>query len=376
MSFIFEWMPKNFCQFRIAVIGVILQASNERQRPRIDDMTHELSTDRQIALVLGATGGIGGHVARGLAARGWTVRALNRKAVEAAAKEPRFEWLQGDAMNAADVRRAAEGAQLIVHAVNPPGYKDWKKLVLPMLDNTIAAARSVGARIVMPGTVYNYGPDVLPDITEDSPQNPVTRKGKIRVELERRLKAASEEGVPVLIVRAGDYFGPDTGNSWFAQGVVKPGKLVTSVTRPNAKGVGHQWAYLPDVAETMLRLIDRRDSLDDFALFHMNGFWDADGEKMIDALGRVVGKRPEVKAFPWWMMQLASPFVPLFREIGEMRYLWKQPVRMRNEKLLAFLGEEPSTPIDDAVRATIIDLRCFEKSVPRPAMPGTVSIRT
>lgn len=321
---------------------------------------------KPVALVLGATGGIGGHVTRGLVARGWTVRALNRKAEEAVRREPRFHWIQGDAMNAHDVRRAAQDVKLIVHAVNPPGYKDWEKLVLPMLDNTIAAARDVGARILLPGTVYNYGPDVFPDITEESPQNPATRKGKIRVELERRLRAASKEGVPVLIVRAGDYFGPGAGNSWFGQGLVKAGKPITSVSRPNARGVGHQWAYLPDVAETMLRLIDKGSELPPFALFHMNGFWDEGGREMIAAIGRVVGRKPKVKGFPWWLLALASPFVPLFRELGEMRYLWKTPIRMGNDKLLAFLGEEPATPIDEAVRATLIDLGCLE--APRSAL--------
>lgn len=315
---------------------------------------------KPVALVLGATGGIGGHMARGLAARGWTVRALHRKAGEAGRCEPRFHWLQGDAMDAADVRRAAQDARLIVHAVNPPGYKDWEKLVLPMLDNTIAAARAVGARILLPGTVYNYGPDAFPEIAEESPQNPVTRKGAIRVELERRLEAASEDGVPVLIVRAGDYFGPGAANSWFAQGLVKPGKPVTSVNRPNGRGVGHQWAYLPDVAETMLRLIDRQDELPPFARFQMRGFWDGDGEEMIAAIGRVVGARPKVRAFPWWLVRLGSPFVAIFRELGEMRYLWKIPVRMGNDRLRAFLGEEPSTPIDEAVRAALVDLGCLD----------------
>ena len=319
-----------------------------------------VSTAKPIALVLGATGGVGGHVARGLYARGWTVRALNRNAREAAKREPRFHWLQGDAMNAADVRRAAQDARLIVHAVNPPGYKDWEKLVLPMLENTIAAARDVGARILLPGTVYNYGPDVLSEISEDSPQNPVTRKGKIRVALESWLEKAAGEGVPVLIVRAGDFFGPNAANNWFSQGLVKPGKQVTSVSRPNAKGIGHQWAYLPDVAETMLRLIDRENELPVFARFQMRGLWDHDGEQMIAAIGRVVGRQPKVRAFPWWMLKLAAPLVPLFREISEMRYLWKMPVRMGNDKLLAFLGEEPSTPIDEAVYATLADLGCLE----------------
>src|SRR5262249_60662108 len=132
-------------------------------------------------------------------------------------KEPGFEWVQGDAMNAGDVRAAAESVSLIVHAVNPPGYRDWDKLVLPMLDNTIAAARAVGARIVFPGTVYNFGPDAFPTLTETSPQHPRTRKGALRVEMERRLEAPAPAGPRALNVPAGGFFGPGGANNWFSR---------------------------------------------------------------------------------------------------------------------------------------------------------------
>jgi hypothetical protein len=56
-------------------------------------------------------------------------------------------------------------------------------LLLAMLDNTITAARADRARIVLPGSVYNFGPDASPDLHEASPQNPVTAKGQIRVEI-------------------------------------------------------------------------------------------------------------------------------------------------------------------------------------------------
>src|ERR1700733_9925660 len=111
-----------------------------------------------------------------------------------------IDWIQGDAMDRASVVAAAVGVQLIVHAVNPPRYRNWRGTVLPMIDNTIAAAKSAGARVVLPGTVYNFAPDAGPAIGEDAPQAPVTRKGAIRAELERRLHAASEEGVRVLIL--------------------------------------------------------------------------------------------------------------------------------------------------------------------------------
>ena len=144
---------------------------------------------------------------------GWAVSALHRSASANPSLRDGITWVRGDAMNADDVKSAARNCSVIVHAVNPPGYRRWAQLVLPMLDNTIAAACSTGATIVLPGTVYNFGPDALPVLTEQSPQNPITRKGAIRAAMDARLLAASKAGARILIVRAGDFFGPEAGNN-------------------------------------------------------------------------------------------------------------------------------------------------------------------
>jgi hypothetical protein len=51
-----------------------------------------------------------------------------------------------------------------------------------------------------------------------------------------------------------------------------------------------------------------------------------------------------VRPFPWWLIYLAAPFVVTLREMLEMRYLWRQPVRMDNARLMTVLGSEPHTP--------------------------------
>jgi nucleoside-diphosphate-sugar epimerase len=60
---------------------------------------------------------------------------------------------------------------------------------------------------------------------------------------------------------------------------------------------------------------------------------------------------------------LVSPFVTTFREMLEMRYLWREPVRMDDARLIAALGQEPHTPLDQAVEATVVGLQCFRASV-------------
>lgn len=322
-----------------------------------------IERDERTALILGATGGIGGAITASLRRRGWTVRALHRDPATASARGSRSgagpSWIAGDAMDAASVVAAARGVSLIVHAVNPPGYRNWGKLVMPMLESTILAAADTGARILLPGTVYNYGPDAFPTLDERPPQHPRTRKGAIRVQMEQRLRHAADDGVRTLIVRAGDFFGPGAANGWFSQALVKPGQPVTSISYPGRTGIGHQWAYLPDVAETMMRLVEREAVLPAFETFHMDGQWDADGTQVVAAIRAAAQRKVRVKAFPWWLLTAASPFVPLFREMRELRYLWRMPVRMSNRRLIEVLGDEPHTPLDSAVRVTLTGLGCL-----------------
>lgn len=324
-----------------------------------------MSTNKT-ALVLGATGGMGGALAEALARHGWTVRGLSRDPVAAASgwsregKAP--HWFAGDAMNRDDVIDAASGCQVVVHAVNPPGYRHWERLVLPMIENSILAARAAGgARIVLPGSIYNFDPTRSPVIDAETPQEPRTRKGAVRKALESTLQNATPD-VPSLIVRAGDFFGPGVRSSWFSQAMVKPGQPVRRLTNP-AKGVGHSWAYVPDLAEAIARLLDVSGDLRPFERVQFEGFWDADGAAMADTIRRVIGRDVPERQFPWWAMQLLAPLGGFPREAAEIAPYWRYPVRLDNRRLVELLGSEPRTPIDTAIRTTLTALRCSDTAV-------------
>lgn len=301
------------------------------------------------ALVLGATGGIGGAIAAALLAHGWRVRGMARK--PPAPGTGGLDWAQGDAMRPEDVLAAATGACAIVHAVNPPGYRRWDRLVLPMLESTISAARATGARIVLPGTIYNFDPEAVPVIEEDSPQRPRSRKGRIRVALEARLREASAE-TPVLILRAGDFFGPGARSSWFAQAMISPGRPLARITEI-ARGPGHSWAYLPDLAEAFARLMDMPDRLRPFEVLQFEGLCDADGETLTRALENIAGRPLPRRRPPWGLLRLLAPFGGFPREAAEIEPHWTHPVRLCNTRLTALLGAEPRTPLDLALRRTL-----------------------
>lgn len=315
---------------------------------------------RRLALIVGVTGGLASEVAKALLAHGWSVRGLTRDPDRV---KPRFselaaiDWRAGDAMRPEDVWRAAEGAALIIHGANPPRYRNWRGLAIPMLANSIDAAKAVGARIVLPGNLYVFGPNTPQPVREDTPQQPSSGKGRVRVEMEEMLCNARS-----LVVRAGDFFGPYAPGSWFSNVMVEPGRALRAIVDPGSKGVGHTWAYLPDLAETIARFADIDEKLPTHEVIHFRGHWLKDGREMIEAIRRAA-RTPKIptKQFSWWALTLTAPFVPLSREVVEMRYLWQYPFELDNTKLVKLIGAEPHTPLDAAVALTLQHFGCLPK---------------
>jgi nucleoside-diphosphate-sugar epimerase len=308
----------------------------------------------QIVLVLGISGAIGGAIAAALSRRGFRIRALVRGTPSASSVPFPVEWVSRDALNREQVLAAATGVTLIVHGVNPPGYTKWRAVGLPILANTIAAASAVGATILFPANVYVFSPASGAVVTETSPMAPTTRKGRVRLEMETMLKAAAGQGVRTISVRAGDFFGPGVTGSWFAQAVAKGGhdaKVLNVLADP---GIGHSWAFIPDLAETFGRLVDCRDTLAPFEMVHFRGVWAEPDRAMAEAAHRAIGRADlRIKPFPWTMMYLGAPFVTFLREAIEMRWLWRHPLRLDNTKLERLIGPEPHTPLDTAIAAAL-----------------------
>ena len=181
----------------------------------------------------------------------------------------------------------------------------------------------------------------------------------MRVEMEQMLARAAADGARSIVIRAGDFLG-DTPTSWFRAAMVKPGRPVRSVTYPGTPEVGHAWAYLPDLAEAVARLAEIGHYLPPFEVYHFGGHWVEPGIGIAHAVRRVVG-RPDlpIRSFPWFAVRLAAPFSAFMRELLEMRYLWRTPLRLENRKLEALLGGEPHTPLDEAVARILRSMKAL-----------------
>jgi nucleoside-diphosphate-sugar epimerase len=302
-------------------------------------------------LILGAAGRIGRAAAEAFRDAGWTVTSAARRrsiASIAAGTSP----VELDAFDADSVAKAARGADVVLHALNPP-YTHWRRHALPLAETVLNAARTSGATLMLPGNVYNYGSPLPPVIDETTPMRPTSRKGAIRVEIEARCRAATQDGVRCIVVRAGDFYGGGLG-SWFDRVILK--NIATGdVVYPGPTDRRHAWAYLPDLAATMVRLAERREQLAPFACFGFAGHT-VTGDELVAALAAATNRTLSVSAMPWTMLRLLSPVVPIFRELAEMAYLWREPHEIDGGKLKATIEDVPSTPFAAAVSAAVAAL--------------------
>ena len=111
------------------------------------------------ALVTGATGLVGWHIAERLLADGWSVRALVRSPASDLASIG-VECASGDVLDSESFTRAASGCDVIFHSaamITPRG--GWEAFRRPNVDgtrNAIAAAEQVGARLLQVSSVAVY----------------------------------------------------------------------------------------------------------------------------------------------------------------------------------------------------------------------------
>lgn len=309
-------------------------------------------------LILGAAGRVGQVLVNAFADAGWNVRAQARKPLPAAiVNRPRVQAVRCDATDLAALTAAAQGASTIVNALNPL-YTEWELLALPLADAALAAAKASGALLMLVGNVYNFGHELPPLLTPATPERGDVPKARIRIEMEARMAAAAADGVDSAVIRAGDFFGGRGTGTWFDTGLV-PKLAKGRITYPGNPRIAHAWAYLPDLAQTFVRVAEKRlqdrVQLRGHHRLHFAGHT-LTGEDLKWALEAQTGRTLHMGNLPWTIIKLAAPFMPMWRELLAMRYLWERPHALDDSTLRALIGSVPHTPLPQALHAALAEL--------------------
>lgn len=169
---------------------------------------------RRRALITGATGFVGSHLAERLSDQGWLIRALVRPTSDTRLlRELGAELVVGDLSSTASVREAARGCEVAYHLAAATFERDEATFVRANVEVTrsvVEGAREAGVgRLIYLSSYAACGPSVpdRPRSMEEVPA-PLTAYGRTKLGGEEIVRAAGAEGFEVVIVRAPAVYGP------------------------------------------------------------------------------------------------------------------------------------------------------------------------
>ena len=165
------------------------------------------------AFVTGASGFIGTHLVRRLAAGGWTVRALDLAAPLSPA--PGIDIVRGDIRDPGPWKKALAGTDVLFHlaaALGASGLSGQGFLQINArgTEAVLGAAREAGVgktvHVSSVGVVGAVKPGAIAD--EDAPPNPRNAYDRSKLEGERIALDLARGGAEVVVVRPGWVYGP------------------------------------------------------------------------------------------------------------------------------------------------------------------------
>ena len=321
-------------------------------------------------LVTGATGFIGGNLARALWARGEDVRALVRpSANDLAIRETGVTQVTGDLLDVESVRRAAAGCETVYHCAAT--YSFWSPRPREVYRSNVAgtvnlldSARRAGVRrVVFTSSVSTIG---IPENgssgparlgAEEMPPRPALLIGdykQSKYATEQLALAANDDNMEVVVVNPCAPVG-----EWD----VKPtptGQIPLSFARGKAPGyiaTGMNLVDVADVAEGHILAMERGVPGERYILGHRN----LTLKEIFDILSKITGRRAPGIRIPHWAI-LGIAYIDEFIEGSLLRRppavpveaikITRHPMYVSSGKAVSELGL-PQSPVETALEKAV-----------------------
>ena len=302
------------------------------------------------ALVLGATGGMGYSIVNELSNRGIKVIAFARtkeKLTQMFGADPNVSIKVGDVFNQKQLDHVVCNVEVIFQAINLP-YGEWESKLIPLNERIITTARKFSAKIALVDNIYSYGKSNGFKVLESTPKNPNTKKGNIRLKMEKLYKHSK---VPYLIAHFPDFYGP------YAENTQLNYMIRQVVANKKARFIGNQdvlreHIYTPDGAKAIVDLALREDAYGQ--CWNIPAYDVISGKEIVKLVREITGYKKQVGTVTKNMLRLVGLFNTQMREFVELQYLNETPVVLDGAKFAELIAPVPKTPYKEGLKNTII----------------------
>ena len=299
--------------------------------------------------ILGANGIIAQELSRALAEYTSDIRQVSRNPRKV---NPTDETFVADLLDNQATANAVAGSE-VVYLVAGLKYdiSVWQEQWPRVMRNVIDACRKHGARLVFFDNVYAYG-RVAGAMTEDTPFNPISKKGEVRAKIATMLLDEMRgDNLRAMIVRSADFYGPGAVQSFPHATVferLRAGKAPQWIGNPNAL---HTFTFTPDAGHAIAALGKSSEAFGQ--TWHLPTTKEPlTGADFVRLACDLAGQPFKLQVAPRWMLKLMGIFMPVLRENEEMMYQFEYDYRFDSSKIESLFSLQP-TPYTQGISESL-----------------------
>lgn len=301
--------------------------------------------------ILGSGGIIATELAKALTQYTTKIRLVSRNPKKV---NPTDELFSADLLHKEDLMKAIKGSSVLYVTIGfPYSAKVWQKTWPQFMGNVIEACKEHNCKLVFFDNIYMYDENHLNGMTEDTPINPPSKKGKVRAQIAQMIMDEVKKGnLTALIARCADYYGP---------GIKRNGMLRETVLHKLANGAKANWigsdkckhsfTYTRDAGKATALLGNTPDAYDQ--VWHLPTAPDPfTGKEWITNIAKEMGVAPKYQLAPKFLVRIIGLFTPIMKEIVEMTYQYDRDYVFDSSKFEKRFKIKP-TPYLEGIREII-----------------------
>lgn len=301
--------------------------------------------------ILGAGGAIGVELAKALKTYTNQIRLVSRNPQKVNETD---ELMAADLLDTDEVRRAIDGSEIVYVTIGfPYSLMDWQACWPKFIKDVIAACKEFHSKLVFFDNIYMYDPAYLNQMTEETPINPPSKKGKVRAEVAQLIMDEVKAGtLTALIARSADFYGPGIKNSsMMNETIIKPLKIGGKANLLGSVDSKHSYTFTPDAGKATALLGNTADAYNQ--VWHLPTAPDPfTGAQWTWLIASELGIKPDYQLVNKYMVWILGYFTPIMKELQEMLYQNRKDYIFDSSKFEKRFGMQP-TPYHLGIKQVI-----------------------